>query len=697
MPDSPLPTSPADAADEHARLLADIAFHDQAYHGEDRPVLSDAAYDALRWRLGALEAAYPALRPPPEARVGSAPSEKFAKVRHVVPMLSLGNIFAEQEVAEFLARVRRFLGLAPETALPVAAEPKIDGLSCALRYEKGVLARAATRGDGYEGEDVTANIRTVAAIPQRLRDRDVPAVCEVRGEVFLRKADFLALNAAQAAAGKPTFANPRNSAAGSLRQLDPAVTAGRPLQFFAYAWGEMGGRPATTQSGMVAAFARWGLPTNPLASVGQTAEELLAHYRSIEAQRASLPYDIDGVVYKVDDLALQGRLGFVSRAPRWAVAHKFPAERATTRLLGIDVQVGRTGALTPVARLEPVTVGGVVVEHATLHNADEIARKDVRVGDIVTVQRAGDVIPQILGPVLPEGTPRQPAFAFPETCPACGSAVGQDRDEKTGTIDVVRRCTGGLVCPAQAVERLRHFCSRNALDIEGLGDKQIELFYGERLITTPADIFCLEARDAVAAARLADRPGYGAVSVRNLFAAIAARRTVPLNRFIHALGIRHVGETNARRLARHFGSFAALRAAGRAATDPSSEAAAELQAIDGLGAVVADAVTAFFAEPHNERVLDALLEQVTATPLEAVATTSPVAGQTIVFTGALEKMTREEAKARAESLGAKVVGSVSAKTTLVVAGPGAGSKLAKAEQLGIAVISEDAWLALAAG
>ena len=485
MSDLPLPTSATDAADEHARLLAELAIHDRAYHGEDQPVISDADYDALRRRLVALEEAYPALKPPPEARVGSTPSEKFAKVRHAVPMLSLGNIFAEPDLAEFLARVRRFLGLKPEVPLPIAAEPKIDGLSCALRYEKGVLALAATRGDGYEGEDVTANIRTVAAIPQRLRGRDVPAVCEVRGEIFLRKADFLALNAAQAAAGKPTFANPRNSAAGSLRQLDPAVTAGRPLQFFAYAWGEMSRLPAATQSGMVTAFARWGLPTNPLASVGTSAEELLERYRAIEAQRASLPYDIDGVVYKVDDLALQGRLGFVSRAPRWAVAHKFPAERATTRLLGIDVQVGRTGALTPVARLEPVTVGGVVVEHATLHNEDEIARKDVRVGDIVTVQRAGDVIPQILGPVLSEGTPRADPFVFPRSCPACGSAAVREQDEKTGTTDVVCRCTGGLVCPAQAVERLKHFCSRNALDIEGLGDKQIELFYGEKLITTP--------------------------------------------------------------------------------------------------------------------------------------------------------------------------------------------------------------------
>ncbi len=696
MSDVPVPATEQAAAAEHARLAAEIAGHDLAYHRDDAPAISDAAYDGLRRHLVAIEAAYPALRPPPDARVGAAPSEKFAKVRHAVPMLSLGNIFGDEEVAEFLARVRRFLGLKPEVPLPVVAEPKIDGLSCALRYEDGALVLAATRGDGFEGEDVTANIRTVAAIPHRLVGDDVPAVCEVRGEIFLTKADFAALNAAQAAAGKPTFANPRNSAAGSLRQLDPSITAGRPLKFFAYAWGAMSALPAPTQSGTVAAFARWGLPTSPLLRLCEGAEALLEQYRTIEAARASLPYDIDGVVYKVDELALQGRLGFVSRAPRWAVAHKFPAERATTTLLAIDVQVGRTGALTPVATLQPVTVGGVVVEHATLHNEDEIARKDVRVGDVVAVQRAGDVIPQILGPVLTEGAPRGEPFRFPDSCPACGSAAAREQDPKTGTIDVVRRCTGGLVCPAQAVERLKHFCSRNALDIEGLGDKQIELFYGERLIGTAADIFTLEARDAAADTRLADRSGFGKTSVRNLFAAIAARRSVPLNRFVYALGIRHVGETNARRLARHFGTFEALRSTARAAAaDPASEAAAELIGIDGLGAVVAEAVTGFFAEAHNEAVLDALLREVHPAPMDAVASASPVAGKTIVFTGSLEKMTREEAKARAEALGAKVAGSVSARTTLVVAGPGAGSKLAKAEQLGVEVISEDDWLALA--
>jgi DNA ligase (NAD+) len=480
-----------------------------------------------------------------------------------------------------------------------------------------------------------------------------------------------------------------------LRQLDARITAERPLRFFAYAWGEMSAWPAATQWGMIAAFGRFGLPINPLTQLCQSAEDLLARYRLIEGERALLPYDIDGVVYKVDDLAFQARLGFVSRAPRWAAAHKFPAEQATTQLLGIDIQVGRTGALTPVATLAPVTVGGVVVEHATLHNEDEIARKDVRIGDRVRVQRAGDVIPQILGS-LPELRPTDAKpFVFPDVCPACGSAAIREIDPKTGTADVVRRCTGGLICPAQAVERLKHFCSRNALDIEGLGDKQIELFYAEGLIKTPADIFTLKARDATSQSPLAAREGFGATSVRNLFAAIEARRRVPVNRFIFALGIRHVGETNARRLARYFGGFEALRTTARQAGPPDSEARAEIRGIEGIGDVVAEAVADFFAEAHNETALDALLAEVTPEPMEAVAASSPVAGETIVFTGSLERMTREEAKARAEALGAKVSGSVSKKTTLVVAGPGAGSKRAKAEDLGLKVISEDEWLALA--
>ena len=694
----PLPSTERRARIEHARLAAEVAAHNLAYHRDDAPTISDADYDALRRRLVALEEAFPALATPdsPAATVGAAPSPKFKSVRHRVPMLSLGNIFADAEVADFVARVRRFLGLGTDAPLAITAEPKIDGLSCSLRYEDGRLALALTRGDGFEGEDVTATVRTIKDIPETLAG-DPPEICEVRGEIFMHRRDFAALNARQAEAGLTVFANPRNSAAGSLRQLDPAITAGRPLRFFAYAWGEMSAMPAATQSGMIEAFGRFGFETNPLTVTGASAEALLAHYREIEAQRSSLPYDIDGVVYKIDDLRLQARLGFVSRAPRWAVAHKFPAERATTVLLAIDIQVGRTGALTPVARLQPVTVGGVVVEHATLHNEDEIARKDVRVGDTVSVQRAGDVIPQILGPVLEARPPEAAPYRFPEICPACGSAALRETDPKTGKADVVRRCTGGLVCPAQAVERLKHFCSRNAFDIEGLGDRQIEMFYGEGLIRTPADIFTLESRDKASLAKLANRDGYGATSVRNLFAAIEARRRLPLNRFVYALGIRHVGETNARRLARHFGAIDALREVARQALDPASEGRAELQTIDGLGDVVAEAVGEFFAEAHNEEVLDKLLEEVTVEPMEAVASSSPIAGKTVVFTGSLEKMTREEAKARAEALGAKVAGSVSKKTTLVVAGPGAGSTRTKAEELGLDVISEDDWLALIGG
>jgi DNA ligase (NAD+) len=508
----------------------------------------------------------------------------------------------------------------------------------------------------------------------------------------MTKGDFAALNERQMQQGKPIFANPRNSAAGSLRQLDPAITAQRPLHFFAYAWGEVSNMPADTQAGMIDALASFGFRTNPLTKLCHSADELIAHWRAIEEQRAALPYDIDGVVYKVDDLDYQRRLGFVSRAPRWATAHKFAAEKATTILRDIEIQVGRTGALTPVAKLEPVTVGGVVVSNATLHNEDEIARKDVRIGDTVIIQRAGDVIPQVLGHVPDKRPAHAKHYAFPHICPACGSAAVREVDAK-GEADAVRRCTGGLICPAQAVERLKHFCSRNALDIEGLGDRQIELFHTEGLVMSPADIFTLEERDRRALKKLKDREGFGETSVRNIFAAIDARRNVAVNRFIFALGIRHVGETNARRLARHFGTFEALREVARKASDPASEARAELNAIEGIGEVVAEAVAEFFVEKHNEDQLDALLAQVTPEPMEAVQTASPVAGKTIVFTGSLERMTREEAKAQAERLGAKVSGSVSKKTDLVVAGPGAGSKLDKASELGIEVISEDEWLA----
>jgi DNA ligase (NAD+) len=680
-------TKLAEAREGHARLQAEIAEHDRRYHGEDAPIISDAAYDALRRRYTALEEAFPQLASADSLsrKVGAAPSEKFAKVRHRVPMLSLGNIFADEEVEEFCARVRRFLGLSDGAPLDVVAEAKIDGLSCSLRYENGELVQAATRGDGYEGEDVTANVRVVEAIPKRLKD--APKVFEARGEVYMRHADFAALNARQAAAGKPVYANPRNFAAGSLRQLDPRMTAERPLAFFAYAWGEISEPFASTQFGAIEAMGRFGLPTNPLTKLCHSAAEMLTHYRSIEEKRATLGYDIDGVVYKINDLALQQRLGFVSRSPRWAVAHKFPAEQATTIVEAIGINVGRTGALTPLAKLKPVTVGGVVVSNATLHNEDEIARKNVRVCDTVLVQRAGDVIPQVLAVVLDKRPSDSKPYVFPETCPICGSAALREIDEKTGEKDVVRRCTGTLICPAQAVEGLKHFVSRNAFDIEGLGEKLIELFFTESLVRTPADIFTLKARDGQDHPPLREREGFGETSARNLFNAIDARRSVPLNRFLYALGIRHVGETNARRLARHFGDWGSLRAAARA-----ENAAEEISAIAGIGPVVAEAIADFFAEPRNETALDALVKEVTIEPMEAIAAGHPLAGKTIVFTGSLEKMTRDEAKAIAERLGAKVSGSISAKTNLVVAGPGAGSKLAKAKELGVETVDEDEWI-----
>src|ERR1700678_128846 len=660
----------AKAREEHARLQAEIAEHDRRYHGEDAPTISDAEYDALRRRYTALEEAFPQLAGADSAnrKIGAAPSEKFAKVRHRVPMLSLGNIFADGEVEEFCARVRRFLALSDGGPLDVVAEAKIDGLSCSLRYEDGELVQAATRGDGYEGEDVTANVRVVEAIPKSLKG--APKIFEARGEVYMRHADFAALNARQAGAGKPVYANPRNFAAGSLRQLDPRMTAERPLAFFAYAWGEVSEPFASTQFGAIEAMHRFGLPTNPMTRLCRSVAELLAQYRAIEEKRATLGYDIDGVVYKVNDLTLQQRLGFVSRSPRWAVAHKFPAEQATTIVEAIEINVGRTGALTPIAKLKPVTVGGVVVSNATLHNEDEIERKDVRVGDTVLIQRAGDVIPQVLAVVLDKRPRPEPKpYLFPQDekgdfiCPICGSAALREIDEKTGVADVVRRCTGTLICPAQAVEGLKHFASRNAFDIEGLGEKLIELFFTDSLIRTPADIFTLKVRDGQTRPPLREWEGFGETSARNLFNAIDARRTIALNRFLFALGIRHVGETTARRLARHFGDWESLRAAARV-----ENAAEEISAIGGIGPVVAEAIADFFAESRNEAALDALVKEVTIEPMEAVAAGHPLAGQTIVFTGSLEKMTRDEAKAVAERLGAKVSGSISAKTNLVVAG-----------------------------
>ncbi|AMS41743.1 NAD-dependent DNA ligase LigA [Aminobacter aminovorans] len=710
MSDKPVDSlSETEAAAELARLAEEIAGHDLRYHAEDAPTISDADYDALRRRNLAIEQRFPQLvrEDSPSKSVGAAVSEKFGKVTHVVPMLSLDNAFADEDVSEFVGRIRRFLRLSADEPVVITAEPKIDGLSLSIRYENGRLVTAATRGDGQVGENVTANARTIADIPNVLKG-DFPEVLEVRGEVYMSHADFAELNRRNAEAGKQIFANPRNAAAGSLRQLDTSITASRPLRFFAYAWGEVSDMPADTQMGMVAAFGRYGFKTNPLMKVFDSVEGLLSQYRMIEANRATLGYDIDGVVYKVDRLDLQQRLGFVSRSPRWAIAHKFPAEKATTTLLGIDIQVGRTGSLTPVARLQPVTVGGVVVTNATLHNEDYIKGignsgqairddgHDIRVGDTVIVQRAGDVIPQILDVVMEKRPSEAQPYLFPARCPACDSHAVREEGE------VVRRCTGGLICPAQAVERLRHFVSRNAFDIEGLGEKQIEFFFQSQdpalHVGSPADIFTLKRRQEGSLTKLENIDGFGATSTRKLFAAIDDRRQVEFSRFLFALGIRHIGETNAKRLARHYINFEAFRAAGLAAVMPEGKgdkgngAWQELTGVNGIGAIVAEAVVEFFAEEHNRQVLDALLAEVTPLDEERIGdVSSPVSGKTVVFTGSLEKMSRDEAKAMAEKLGAKVAGSVSKKTDLVVAGPGAGSKLKAATDLGIEVITEDQW------
>jgi DNA ligase (NAD+) len=704
--------APRQAKAEHKRLAAEVEAADIAYHQNDAPVLEDAAYDALRRRLVAIEDAFPELKTAGSVsgKVGARPSGKFAKIRHRVPMLSLNNAFSDEEIAEFVQRVHSFLGRKVAGGIAFTAEPKIDGLSLSLRYEKGALVHAATRGDGEEGEDVTVNARTIAEIPKQLAGDDVPEIAEVRGEVYLGHADFAGINERQREKGLIEFANPRNAAAGSLRQLDVTITASRPLRFLAYTWGEMPVPPAGTQSGVVAAFRRWGFRTNPLMKRCENVEELLAQYRLIESQRATLGYDIDGVVYKVDDLELQRRLGFVSRAPRWAIAHKFPAELATTILEAIDIQVGRTGALSPVARLKPVTVGGVVVTNATLHNEDYIRGldskgqpirdgADIRIGDTVTVKRAGDVIPRVEAVDLSKRPADAKPYAFPTLCPACDSHATRELNPRSGKEDAVRRCTGGLICPAQAVERLKHFVSRDALDIDGLGDKQIEFFHADPdlPVKEPADIFTLAARDAANLKKLKDKEGFGVQSVAKLFEAIEARRTPPLNRFIFGLGIRHIGETNARLLARHYGTFETLRLACIAAVDPAAPERQELDAIDGIGPTVVEALLQFFAEPHNQELLERLLAQVTPQPLEAVASVSPVAGKTVVFTGALERMTRDEAKAMAERLGAKVAGSVSSKTDLLVAGPGAGSKLKDATKHGVEVIDEAGWFDLVGG
>jgi DNA ligase (NAD+) len=689
----------AEAKAELARLAKEIARHDQLYYQRAAPEISDAAYDALRQRNDAIEARFPGLirADSPSERVGAAPVAAFGKIVHAVPMLSLGNAFNAEDVREFEARLRRFLNLKDDEPVAYTAEPKIDGLSISLRYEEGRFVSGATRGDGREGENVTANLRTIADIPARLPGPAVQEVFEVRGEVYMSHADFAALNQAQRAAGDKLFANPRNAAAGSLRQLDPDVTARRPLRFFAWGWGEESGLPGATQFDVMREIAAWGFPVSELVRRLEGAEALVAYHQELELQRPALGFDIDGVVYKVDRLDLQERLGFVSRSPRWAIAHKFPAEKAFTILRDITVNVGRTGALTPLARLEPVTVGGVVVSNATLHNEDEIKRKDVRIGDTVEIQRAGDVIPQILRVVDPDRKGRSKPYVFPETCPACGSHAVREVDPKTGKVDAVRRCTGGLICPAQIVERLKHFVSRNAFDVEGLGEKQIELFWEEGLVKEPADIFMLQARDGKAGRPpLTEWEGFGEVSAKKLFDAIDARRRISFDRFLYALGIRHVGETNARRIARAYGAFARFRAAMEDAAAGSEAARAELDRIEGIGEVVADAVVEFFSEPHNRELLERLAAEVTVADM-AAARESPVSGKTVVFTGSMEKMTRAEAKARAAALGAKVAGSVSKHTDLVVAGPGAGSKLKNAEAFGVEVIDEEAWIKLIEG
>jgi DNA ligase (NAD+) len=683
----------AQAKAELKRLAAEIGAHDRRYYQEDAPTVSDAAYDALRRRNEEIEARFPELvrADSPSRRVGAQPSQKFAKVRHAVPMLSLGNAFSDSEVAEFVERIRRFLRLSADEKIVFTAEPKIDGLSCTLRYEDGRLVRGATRGDGTEGEDVTANVRTLSDIPKELSGK-APDVCEVRGEVYMTKSAFLALNERQEAAGKQIFANPRNSAAGSLRQLDPEITASRPLGFFAYAWGEMSAMPAQTQSGMVKWFGARGFKTNPLMQICDSIDSMLAFHHEIEAQRATLDYDIDGVVYKVDRLDWQQRLGFVSRNPRWAVAHKFPAEKATTVVKAIEIQVGRTGALTPVAKLEPVTVGGVVVQNATLHNADEIKRLDVRKDDTVIIQRAGDVIPQVLGVVVEKRPRSAKPYKFPTRCPCPLHTAVVREATASGEEGAVTRCSGEFACPFQKVEHLKHFVSRRAFDIEGLGEKQIELFFERGWVKEPAHIFTLEARNSKI--RLEEEEGFGELSVRNLFNAIRARREIALERFIYALGMRHVGETTARALARGYGSWEAFHDACVEVARGDAETRAEMDNLDQIGDTVIDGIAAYFGEEHNRGIVERLTKQVKILDAEKPTADSAIAGKTVVFTGALEKMTRDEAKAMAERLGAKVAGSVSQKTDYVVAGPGAGSKLGKAKDLGVAVLSEDEWFDL---
>jgi len=671
--------SEAEAAERLEALAKEIARHDKLYHDQDAPEISDADYDALVRENCELEARFPQLvrSDSPSKRLGAAPSSALAKVAHARPMLSLDNAFSDEEVVEFVGRVRRFLSLGTDEPVPLTAEPKIDGLSCSLRYERGQLVLGATRGDGSVGEDVTPNVRTIHDIPHSVKDG--PEILEVRGEVYMSKVDFEALNERQEASGGKVFANPRNAAAGSLRQKDPGVTADRPLRFLAHGWGEISEPLGVSQLLAMRAIERLGFPVSELLVRCETVDEALAHYRKIEAMRADLPYDIDGVVFKIARLPWQERLGQVGRAPRWAIAYKFPAEKAETTLEAIDIQVGRTGKLTPVGRLKPVGVGGVMVANVTLHNRDEIARLGLRIGDRVRIQRAGDVIPQVVENITRD-EPREP-YVFPDHCPECGSeAVAEE-----GEVDV--RCTGGLICPAQRFERLRHFVSRGALDIEGLGEKSIAEFIELGWLHSPADIFRLHNHRV----ELLGREGWKEKSVDNLLAAIEAKRRPDGPRFLFGLGIRHVGIVTARDLLKCFGTVQELR---RAALSEGGEA--ELSSVQGVGPVVAEALVDFFHEPHNQQALDDLLSEVSPLPFVSDARATEWTGKTIVFTGSLETMSRDEAKAQAERLGARAAGSVSAKTDLVVAGPDAGSKLKKAEELGIRVIGEADWAKIVA-
>ncbi len=691
-----------EAQRELARLADLILRANTQYHAEDSPEISDAEYDELKRRNTEIESLFPHLKRPdsPSDRVGAQPADGFSKVTHAVRMMSLGNAFSDEDVADFERSIRKYLGLSESSELSFTAEPKIDGLSLSLRYENGTLVQAATRGDGEVGENVTANARTISDIPQVIQN--APEILEVRGEVYMSHEDFERLNARQEQQGDKPFANPRNAAAGSLRQLDSSITRSRPLRFFAYAWGELSEPLADTQMGAIDRLAAYGFVTNPLTAVCRTTDQILKHYQSIEAQRATLGYDIDGVVYKVNDLSLQARLGFRSTTPRWAIAHKFPAELAWTRLEAIDIQVGRTGALSPVARLHPVTVGGVVVSNATLHNEDYIAGrdakggtirdgKDFRIGDWVQVYRAGDVIPKLADVDISKRPTEAQPYEFPTSCPECHSDAVREEG------DAVRRCTGGIICPAQAIERLKHFVSRKAFDIEGLGAKQIEMFYDDPdlPVRTPVDIFTLQARDAANLNKLANRKGWGSQSAGNLWAAIDEKRAIPLGRLLFALGIRHMGEAASNLIANHYGAWEEFERAVTASAQFEGAEWEDLLAIDGIGEIMARALVSAFAQDAERDSIDALVAQLDIQDaIRPDTSSSPVAGKTVVFTGTLEKMTRAEAKARAESLGAKVSGSVSKKTDLLVAGPGAGSKAKKAAELGIETLDEDGWLAL---